>query len=238
VHGSVLQNKKYIAFSEENTVEVLCLSRLDEGIEKGDRRAGTYKKKDVDGVEKDFMVGWPNLTAEDIKSLCGSKAGSYNNTGKIPYTSVVDPYTLEEMGNIKGGYGVGMLEDLVTAKKKELEKAHGKGVSRKVLAKVKDADADIRKDLADGNLTKALSETATLEKKVAKEAQAIVEMVGKTKADVLDAATKQLDEIDAMIQRGDKGEAMKRLGPLARALKGTTLEERANALLEQSKDKA
>jgi len=235
VHGSVLQNKKYIAFSEENTVEVLALSRLDEGIEKKDRRAGTYKAKDVDGTEKEFMLGWPNLTADDISKLNGSQAGTYNKTGKIPYTAVVDPYTLEEMGNIKGGYGVGMLEDLVTAKKKELEKAHGKGISRKTLSKVKDADAAIKKELADGNLTKALSESAALQKKVAKESPAIVEMAEKTGLEVLDAAGKQLDDIEAMISRGEKADALKQLGPLSRALKGTKLEERVNALTEQSK---
>jgi hypothetical protein len=235
VHGSVLQNKKYIAFADENTVEVLCLSRLDEGIEKKDRRAGTYKAKDTDGQEKDFMLGWPNLTAEEIASLNGSKGGSYNNTGKIPYTCVVDPYTLAEMGNIKGGYGVGTLVDLVTEKKKELEKTHGKGVSRKTFAKVKEADAGIRKELEAGNLAKAITDALALEKKVAKEAASIVEMAGKAKADVLEACTKQLDDIEAMIGRGEKAEAMKQLGPLARGLKGTPLEERAAELLEKSK---
>lgn len=231
----MLQNKKYIAFAEENTVEVLALSRLDEGIEKKDKRAGTFKAKDIDGQEKEFMLGWPNLTAEDIKALNGSKAGSYNQTGKIPYTAIVDPHTLEEMDNIKGGYGAGTLQDLVTAKKKELEKAHGKGVSRKTLTKVREADAGIRKALADGNLVKALTDSAAFQKKVAKESPAIVEMAGKTAADLLEAAGTKLDEIDAMISRGEQAEAMKQLGPLSRALKGTTLEERAMALLEKTK---
>jgi hypothetical protein len=231
----VLQNKKYIAFAEENTVEVLSLDGLDEGIEKKDKRAGTYKAKDTDGQEKDFMLGWPNLTAEDIKNLRGSKAGSYNQTGKIPYTAIVDPHTLEEMDNIKGGYGAGTLQDLVTAKKKELEKAHGKGVSRKTLTKVKEADAGIRKALADGNLVKALTDSAALQKKVAKESPAIVEMAQKTGVEVLEAAGKQLDEIEAMITRGESAAAMKQLGPLSRALKGTTLEDRALGLLSTTR---
>lgn len=231
----MLQNKKYIGFAEDNTVEVLALSRLDEGIEKKDKRAGTYKAKDVDGQEKDFMLGWPNLTAEDIKSLAGSQAGTYNKTGKIPYTAVIDPFTLEEMDNIKGGYGAGSLMDLVSAKKKELEKAHGKGVSRKTLEKVQDAIAAIRKELAEGNLAKALADSAALQKKVAKEPAALVEMAEKNGVEVLEAATKQLDDIEAMINRDEKADAMKQLGPLSRALKGTTLEERALALLELSK---
>jgi hypothetical protein len=235
VHGSVLQNKKYISFAEENTVEVLALSALDQGIQKKDKRAATFKAKDVDGVEKDFMVGWPNLTAEDINSLNSSKAGSYNTSGGIPYTAVIDPFTLEEMGNIKGSYAVGELSDLVAEKKKEIQKAHGKGISRKSLTKVKEADAAIKKSLADGNLAKAATDAVALQKKVAKDGDAIVEMVNKTATEVLEAAGKQLDEIEAMIGRGEKAEANKQLGPLSRALKGTTLEERANALLAQTK---
>ena len=235
MHGSVLQNKKYIAFAEENTVEVLCLSRLDEAIGKKEKRAGTYKGKGADGQEKEFMLEWPNLTAEDVSTLHGSKGGSYNNTGKIPYTAVVDPHTLEEMGKIQGGYGMGTLTDLVTAKKKELEKAHGKGVSRKTLGKVKEAEAAIKKALEAGDVAKALADFAALQKKVAKEGDAIVEMVSKTGVEVLAAAGKQLDDIEAMIARGEKAEAQKQLGPLVRGLKGTDLEARATALVEQTK---
>lgn len=235
MHGSVLQNKKYIAFAEENTVEVLALSRLEEGIEKQDKKAGTFRAKDVDGQEKEFFLAWPNLTLEDIKALGGSKAGTYNNTNKIPYTAIVDPHTLEEMENIKVGYGAGSLMDIVTARKKELEKAHGKGLSRKTLGKVKEADASIRGHLAKGDLAKALAESAALQKKVAKEPPAIMELADKTGVEVLDAAGKRLDELEAMIGRGEKAEAGKELGPLSRALKGTALEERALALLAQTK---
>jgi len=181
------------------------------------------------------MLAWPNLTLDEIKALNGSKAGTYNNTGKIPYTSIIDPYTLEEMENIKGGYGAGSLMDIVTAKKKELEKAHGKGISRKTLNKVKAADAEIQELLTEGNLAKALTESAALQKKVAKEPAAIMELADKTNAAVLEAAGKKLDEIEAMIGRDEKAEASKELGPLSRALKGTSLEERALALIEQAK---
>lgn len=235
MHGSVLQNKKYIAFAEENTVEVLALSRLEEAVQKQDKKAGTFRAKDVDGQEKEFFLAWPNLTLEEIQAIGGSKAGSYNNTGKIPYTAIVNPHTLEEMESIKGGYGAGSLMDSVAVRKKELEKAHGKGLSRKTLGKVKDADAAIRGLLADGNIAKAITESLALQKKVAKEGAAIVELAGKTNADVLEAAGKALDEIEAMMDRGETAEASKKLTPLARALKGTALEERATALIEKTK---
>jgi hypothetical protein len=231
----VLQNKKYIAFAEENTVEVLNLQDLDKGIQKQDKRAATYKAKGADGQEMEFLLEWPGLTVEDVEKIRGTKANSYNHSGGIPYTSVIDPYTLEEMDKIAGKYSVGEITDLVAAKKKEIEKAHGKGVSRKTLTKVKEADAQIREDLAAGNLAKALTDSAALQKKVAKEGDAIVAMVQKTGVEVLAAATKQLDDIGAMLNRGEKAEALKQLGPLSRALKGTDLEARALGLLEQTK---
>jgi hypothetical protein len=231
----VLQNKKYIAFAEESSVDVLTMDRLQMGIDEKDKRAGTYKAKDVDGQEKEFLLSWPSLTVEELTEMGKGHAGTYNKTGKLPYTAVVDPFTLEEMGNLPGAFAVPQLSDLVAAKKKELEKAHGKGVTRKTLAKFKEADAGIKKELAAGNLAKALTDSTALQKKVAKDGDAIVEMANKTGAEVLEAATKQLDEIEAMIGRGEKAEANKQLGPLSRALKGTTLEERALALLAQTK---
>jgi hypothetical protein len=235
VHSAVLKNKKYIQFAEENTVEVIVLSDLDKGIEAKDRRAATYKDKGEDGQARECLVEWAGLSVEDIEKLRGSKAGGYNNTGRIPYTAIVNPHTLDEMEKIAGGYGAGTLMDLVTAKRKELEKQYGKGVSRRALTKVKEADQDIRQELAEGNLAKALAAATALEKKVAKESAAVIELAGKTKAEVLAAAGKQLDELEATIGRGESAAALKQLGPLSRALKGTALEERALELIEKAK---
>jgi len=231
----VLQNKKYIAFAEESAVDVLTMDRLQQGIDEKDKRAGTYTRKDVDGQEKEFLLSWPSLTVEELKAMNSSKAGSYNTTGGLPYTAVVDPHTLAEMGNLRGAYALGALTDLVAQKRKELEKAHGKGVSRKTLKKVHEADAEVRELLAKGDLAKALAESAALQKKVAKEPAAVVELAGKTEALVLEGAGKKLDEIEAMIGRGEKAEAGKLLSPLTRAIKGTSLEERALALVAQTK---
>jgi len=237
VHGSVLQNKKYIKFADENTVEVLVLDRLEEAIEKEEKGAATFKAKDEDGQEKEFFLGWPNLTLDDIKGMRSTKAGTYNNTGKIPYTAIVNPHTEEEMENIKGGYGAGALMDIVKARRQELVKEYGKGVSRKTLQKVKEAAADIRAKTAEGDLMKALTDSAALAKKMAKEGDAILDMVAKVRADVLEAAGNQLDELEAMIGRGEKSDAARELSRLARYLKGTELEERASTLLESAKAK-
>ena len=235
MHGSVLQNKKYIKFADDNTVEVLVLDRLEEAIEKEEKGAATFKGKDEDGQEKEFFLGYPNLTLEDIKGMRSTKAGSYNNTGKIPYTAIVNPHTLEELENIKGGYAGKTLMDIVTTHRKALAKEHGKSLSRKVLTKVRKQEQAIQGELQKESYAKALSATAKLEKSVAKQPAALIEMVGKIKADVVAACGKKLDSLEALIGRGAKAEASKELGPLARALKGTSLEERVNGLLAQAK---
>ncbi len=116
MHGSVLQNKKYIKFHDENTVEVISLGSLESGIEKGDKRAGTYTAKDAAGNEVEYMISWPGLTKDDIGKLRSSPAGQFNKTGRIPYTSIVDPYTGKEMVVIKGATS-GKIMDAVLAQK-------------------------------------------------------------------------------------------------------------------------
>ena len=48
MHSAVMQNKKYIKFANESTVEVIAVSRLDQAISKGDPKAGTYEHKNKD----------------------------------------------------------------------------------------------------------------------------------------------------------------------------------------------
>lgn len=231
MHGSVLQNKKYIKFASENTVEVMSFGRLEEAISKNERRAATYKAKDGNV----YLVEFPNLTVEEIKKLRSSKAGSYNHTGKIPYTAIVNPHTLEEMESIKGSYSGKTLMEIVKNHRKELAKEYGKSISRKALTKVRKQQQAIEEELKKEQYAKALTTTAKLEKSVAKQPTALVEMVGKTKAGVVDACGKKLDSLEALIGRGAKAEAAKELGPLTRALKGTALEERALDLLAKAK---
>jgi len=235
VHGSVLQNKKYIKFAGENTVEVMALGRLGEGIEKKDKRAATYRAKDEDGAEQDFLLEWPNLTVDDISKMRGSKAGTYNNTGKIPYTAIVNPHTLEEMEGFKGGFGGGKLMDAVKLHKKALSKEYGKSTSRKTLKKVRKAEKEIAKLTEAGALSKALAAAAKLEKKCSKESPALIEIGGKARTAVIAKCGEKLDELEAVIGRGELAAAKKELGPLARALKGTPLAERAGELLARTK---
>jgi len=233
----VLQNEKYIKFAEENTVEVLALSRLDEGIDKKDRRAETYKGKNDKGEEVEFLVEWPNLTPELVKSLASSKAGSYNNTGRIPYTAIVNPHTGEEMDKIQGGFGMGKLVEVVEACKKTLNTQYGKSVSRKDLAKVNKQAEKIRDDLADGDFAKAFTGIKALEKSVEKSPEAVQALAKGVSDEAIELAGKKLDEVEGMVESDPKG-AEKILGALGRALKGTSLEARAAELLAKLKETA
>ena len=75
MHSAVLQNKKYVKFSNKSTVEVISLSGLDKAVKNLDRKAKTYKGKDAGGKEVELMVAWPNLTYDEIMALRSSKAG-------------------------------------------------------------------------------------------------------------------------------------------------------------------
>jgi len=230
-----MQNKKYIKFAHENTVDVLALSRLDEGIQKGDRRASTYKAKDENGNEVQYMVQWPGLTADQIRRLDRSPAARYNKTGKIPYTAIVDPHTIKEMEGFLGGQSAKKIMEAVKTCRKELKKQYGPSLSRKVLDKLRKEQTQVRSELAAGKFARGLADLAKLEKSMAKQPQAILDEVAKIKAEVIEAAGKHLDELEARITGGETRQAIHELGPLTRALKGTDLFQRATDLLAKAK---
>ena len=82
MHRSVLQNEDFAKFTYENAVDVMSLSRLDEGIEKKDEKSHTYDTVDADGKPVKYLVEWPNLTIEEMYAFRRTKAGQYNNTSK------------------------------------------------------------------------------------------------------------------------------------------------------------
>jgi len=238
MHGSVLQNKKYIKYSYDNTVEVIAVGGIEGALaaarKKGDKRAETYKVKDENGKEVEYLVSWPGLTLEDMKKLGSSKARSYNDTRGIPHLAVVNPHTLERFAGFNGG-SVGQITDEVESLKKVLKKQHGKPLSRKTLAKTKKGEAKVRAELDAGNLGKAFVGLAGFEKKVAKKGAAFVAMSDKLKADIMAAAGKKLDELEGIVARGETKAAEKELKSFIRYLKGTPLEQRAADLMTKIK---
>ncbi len=233
MHRGVLQNKKYIKFADANTVEVIALGRLGEGISKKDKRADTYTTKSGET----YLVEFPGMTVAQMNAVRGSKAGSYNKTGKIPYTAIVNPHTGEEITSLPGGQSSKSLMEAVLGAKKKLNKQYGASLSRKTLRKVEKAGREIRQYLDISDINKAMRTLSKLEKKTAKEGDALKAKVAGIRKDILDHATKMLDTVEGLIARDELKTASKTLGKLKRALKKTALETRANELDEKLKAK-
>jgi hypothetical protein len=234
MHSSVLQNKKYIAFSSENTVEVISLGRLDEGIQKGDARAATYEAEDEEGNKVQRLVSWPSLTVEEIDALRRSKAGTYNDTGKIPFTCVVNPHTLEEMQRWSGGQSSKTIIEAVTEHKKTLAKEHGPSLSRSVLAKFRQQATVVRETLAKYGVAKAMTKFRTLERFAGKYGETMQGKAAELGEELMDAARADLDKAESLIEAGDTMGAKKILTPLRSALRVTDLAALVKELMEKA----
>ncbi|MBI4880254.1 MAG: hypothetical protein HY812_11440 [Planctomycetes bacterium] len=228
MHASVLQNKDYIKFAEKSTVEVICLGRLQEGIDEKSPKAATYKSK-VNGQEVERLVEWPNLTVEEILALGQSKAGAYNDTGFVPFTAVIDPHTEQEMARFPGSTAAGTLMEGVEQAREKLESEHGKGVARKELRGFEDAEAAALEGIAGGEYGAALDGLDKLAKASMNWPQPLQERLAKARAQVVDAAKKALEAIEKTAA-SDPVQAQRELAKLAPRLRGTGLEERAGEL--------
>ena len=240
MHSAVLQNKKYIKFAAKNSVEVMVLSGIEAAVQKQARKAATYKSKDAAGHEVEYLVEFPGLSVADLSAMNRSKASSYNDTGSIPHTAFVDPFTLEKIQGIRGGVSSGAVMDAALAAQKLIRKKHGKAsFSRKDLAKLAGKELGIIKQVARHKLGRALAEVAKLEKDVAK-----LEKMGKTwpqealariqalKTQVLEAVSLRLDSLEKLGTSSPK-QAKNKLMGLYGKLEGSPLAARARALLDK-----
>ncbi len=206
MHSAVLQNKKYMKFAEDNTVEVLALGRLEEGVEKEDPKAAKYKAKDEQGNEVEYMVSWPNLTFDQIQALRSSPAGQYNDTGGIPYTAFVNPHTLQKMSFIKGGTSSKAVMEAAEEAKKQLEEEHGKGLSRDELKRNSMAIAKAREEVADGDYDGAIKMLEKAGHGKDKTHEVLAAKLQTAHDEVIAAARARFDEIKEMDTREQKRE--------------------------------
>jgi hypothetical protein len=228
MHSAVMQNADYIKFASQNTVEVIALSRLDEAVSKGDRKAATYLAT-VDGKKVERMLSWPSLTYDEMIALNQSPAGQYNDTGGIPFTAIVDPYTLEPYKKLSGGQSASRIEEISLELKKQLEKEHGKGMSRKEYAAFAAAENEVAALTEAGEYTKALGKLDAATKNAKNWPQEITPRIDKAREAVIAAATARLDAIEE--QAAEDAVAAKRdLDKLALKLRGTGLEQRAKEM--------
>ncbi len=232
MHASLMCDKEYIEFSYENAIEVLSLDRLQEGVDKKEDRAATYDAK-VGGKPVKYLVEFPGLTLDDVLALRGSKASSYNHTGGLPYTAIIDPFTEAEVKNWKGG-GIATTEiiDAVKAARATLQKAHGKGKPRAEVKAIADAETAGGDKTKAGDFAGALDAYAAATKKADKDdwPKHLRDRIAKGKEAAITAATEALDKIEAD-KATDAVKAKKDLGMLMSRLRGTGLEQRAKDLL-------
>lgn len=229
LHGAILKNKKYIEFAEKNTVEVICLGRLQEGVDKGDERAETYEVE-RDGEKVECLVEFPGMTVKEMLALESSKGASYNNTGKIPYTCIVNPHTLAEVQNWQGGsVSAGSLMEANTEYRKTLTKENGKGVARKDVQLLAECERALAALAKRGEFAAAITEAVKVGAKAKEWPEPMSERLAKARDAVVQAAQGELERIEALPAE-ERSEAKKLLAKLLPRLKGTGLEERAKAL--------
>lgn len=230
MHSAVMCNKKYRKFSEANTVEVIVLSRLQEGIDKQDPRAATYTARRK-GKEVSMLCELPGLTVEEALALPRTKAGQYNDTGGVPFTCVVDPHTLEEVKRFQGGTSAKTVMEAVEAAREQLEEDHGDGFSRKVLNDLRDDIDDAWDRVAKGDYAKAVSKLDKAGRKADDWPDYLRDRLTAARSEILVEAAHALDEIEAL-GATDRVQAKRRIRRLRAKLGGTGLEDRAAALYE------
>lgn len=228
MHSSVMTNKKYVPFAEENTVEVISMDRLPEAIEKKERNAETYKAKRGD-EEVELMVEFPSLTAQEMIDLHSSQAGQFNNTGKVPYTSIVDPHTLKEETHFLGGTSSSKIMESVLELRKKLTAEHGNAITRPDLNALKDAETTTVKKCESGDFAGALTLIAPLQKKSDKWGEDHKKRLATVRDQIVTAATAALEEVEKLAG-SDAAAAKTQLGKLLPKLKGTGLEAKAQEL--------
>jgi len=226
VHRSVLQNKSYIRFAAQNTVEVICMEEIDKAVREKPSTIATYKFKDAYGDVEDYLVEFGGLTLEELKGLSNTTAVvAFMEGGKIPYTAIVDPHTGKAIEAMKGKPTVKSLSAAVLRARKILTEKHGRGISRKQWNALGAAEVSVDLLLADGKHAKAIATQVKVAAQF-KRPPAVV----KNRLDALRAGIEKdvANYLDACEKKGKlDSKARAHLATIARALGDTPLAKRA-----------
>jgi hypothetical protein len=233
----VLQNEKYIAYADENTVEVISIGEAEKGInDPKDLHGGTYDAKDENGNPVKYVREFAGMTIEQLNALAGAPEAQFNKTGGVPYVCLVDPWTQKEITRIRA-VSLGGIQKAVEEARAQLVKEHGPWVKRSTLKKVREDVKSIDASLAlpKGGLVKALTDLRKLQAAIAKEADSVRAETKAVVEKVDEAAKVQLDDAEAKIAAGDVKGAKDVLGPIASLLRGTDFEARVKELQDKLK---
>jgi hypothetical protein len=232
MHDTVMGSKGYMDFDVENAVDVILLTGVEDAVAAKDKRAATYEATTPAGKVR-FLVELPGLSVADLSSLEGSKAKSFSDSNVTPFTALIDPFTETAGQKWTAVVPAKDLEDAITAMKKTLETAHGRGDPRKDvkawLATLADADAVLAKEDFAGAVAKA-----TAAKSSKSNNQFRTKSCDDEVAKIVAVAQKALDAIEAR-KTSDLLGARKDLAILIPKLKGTGLEGKASALMDNLK---
>jgi hypothetical protein len=233
----VLDNPSYIKFSRESCVEVMCMKDIEQALQEKPANGRTYKGKDAYGDEIECFECCPGVTVKQMLALHEGKPLEYMKGPLMPYTAVVDPHTLEDLGGIQRGEATSAdaFIAVITRHVKALEEKHGKGVDSKLWEYVLDAQTRIDLLLGEENLEKAFALLGELEKKTARGHETVKRKVEAAREAVHSDAAARLDALEEQIQGGRGAEARAEASRLAKMLKGTDLADRASAIEAKTK---
>jgi hypothetical protein len=230
----VLQTPGYIKFAREHSVDIMALSHWEQALKEG-HRVATFKAKDDVGDEVEYLLLYPTLRPSDLPKLYTAKTVSFNKTGIMPYTAIVDPHTEEEMVGLTRGRCSGRsIMDAVTAAKKKLNQKYGPSVRRDTIEKIRKKQDAILDLALDGKLDRAVPAYRRLERETAREPDAVRKLVATSWTAIVDEAGKALDTVAELLEKGANAEALRILRPLARPFAGTELEGRIRALVRRA----
>jgi hypothetical protein len=227
----VLANPAYIKFSRENCVELMCMKDIEQALKEKPAHATTYKAKDPYGDEIECFECCPGVTVAQMLALHEGKPLEYMKGPLMPYTAVVDPHTLKDLGGIERGQATsaaGFIE-AISRGAKSLEE-HGKGCDAKLWEYVVESQVKVDLLLAEGKLDKALALADEIEKKTVRQHETLERKVKASRDAVLADAAGRLDALEKQIQGGQGGTARAEATRLAKLLKGTELADRASAI--------
>jgi hypothetical protein len=155
----------------------------------------------------------------------------------MPYTAVVDPHTLEDLGGIQRGEATSAQAfiEVISRHVKALEGKHGKGVDAALWEYVLDAQTRIDLLLGEEKLGNALALVEEMEKRTARGHETVKRKVAAARESVMADAAALLDALEKQIEGGRGADARAEAARLAKMLKGTELADRASALEAKTK---
>lgn len=228
----MLQNPSYIRFSRESCVELMCMKDIEQALAEKPDRARTYKAKDPYGDEIECFECCPGVTIDQMKELHEGKPLEYMKGPLMPYTAVVDPHTLADLGGIERGAATSAEGFIAVISKhvKALEEQHGKGCDARLWEYVAESQVKVDLLLGEEKLDKALALVAEMEKRTAREHETVQRKVSAARESAMADAAARLDALEKEIGGGLGGQVKAEATRLAKLLKDTPLADRAAAI--------